>query len=378
MPWLGFDDHDRPYFLEARDLRPMTAPNLWFRGEVCLDGGTASVATWRTYAGHLRNFFSYLEAIAVEWDHIENGTLSEYAQAGAARGVSHATTNARLRTIGRFYAWATEEGLLRENPIKYKTVVVRPPPDATFSARTYSVLVPLASYERVGKRPVRWQTRENVRRFLNTITVWRDKLLAGLMYRTGLRRAEAVCLRLSDVPTAAEVIAQRDRVEVVSTLTGKGGRRRMIYWPTADLLELYDYITTERSPLMRRCGETHDFVFVDRTGKPLAVETLNAIFTRYSQQCGVKLTPHHLRHSYAIHSLRFWKALEAQRRDMAKPFQPEKVLQQRLGHANVVTTMVYMGLGEEDAAKEAYANAQLIDYLMGGEITHNECPEEAE
>lgn len=140
---------------------------------------------------------------------------------------------------------------------------------------------------------------------------------------------------------------------------GKGRKIRVVHLAARDFLELNDYIKTKRSTLLRKGDTKTDSIFLDPQGRPLAPESINRMFERVSKRCGIRITPHMLRHSFAVLALQHWKDLGVS--------QAVKLLQSRLGHSSVTTTEIYMHLTDDMRSQEARANASLIEYFLRGE-----------
>src|SRR5262245_2926118 len=119
-----------PFLLDAT-MRPLTAVNAWLR-DVAQDGATSSPHTWKTYAYHLFDFFSYLEAQKIEWPDVTNDIVLHYRDfqdqsrsLHTKEHLSRRTINARLFSVGRFYVFAFENGFIEKNPLKYKKLKIR-------------------------------------------------------------------------------------------------------------------------------------------------------------------------------------------------------------------------------------------------------------
>lgn len=346
-------------------MRPATAVNAWVR-EVARDGATPSPNTWKTYAHHLLDFFSYLEEHNLPWTQIGVQTLIDYRDVQALYRSAHTkefldrkTVNARLLSVCRFYRFAQEEGFIEQNPVKYKRVKTYPAKGTRMLSHITNPgerEVPSVIFGRVGKSAIKWQSDDKVVRWLNSVPSWRNKLIAKILYRTGMRRAEVVNLKTYDLPELKSV--EGSRPEIAFSILGKGAKDRLVYIPAHDLIELYDYIRIERAKLIKRCGAKHDYIFVSRNGGPMNPITLNPIFRRISGRCQIRVSPHTLRHSFAVQSLKKWRAIGLS--------QPEKLLQSRLGHSSILTTEIYMHITDETNIEEAHANAGFIEMFVGG------------
>jgi hypothetical protein len=67
---------DIPFLLDA-SMQPITAANAWLQ-ELAQDGATSSPCSWKTYAYHLFNYFSYLEAHYLDWRQVNNEIVLQY------------------------------------------------------------------------------------------------------------------------------------------------------------------------------------------------------------------------------------------------------------------------------------------------------------
>jgi integrase/recombinase XerD len=106
-------------------------------------------------------------------------------------------------------------------------------------------------------------------------------------------------------------------------------------------------VTSHLWIVLRKEAKSHDGT--STFAAALTVATVEKIFQHYSKKSGVALHPHVLRHTHATSLVRSYLA-EGQPVDW-------KFVQERLGHASVVTTMqAYTHLTNEDRqqAYEAY------------------------
>lgn len=360
-------------FLIDRDEKPVSAANAWLR-HIAMRG---SPKTWRTYAYALFDFFQYLEWKNLEWQKVDNDTLTSYRlhqettdslhkkEHAGDRRVSRSTIQLRLLTVGRFYKYATSRGYIEKNPLTYETIQFRLPTNVNFLAhlnRTQEKEIPAAAYSRVPKnvRP-KWLPHESVWTWISSIKNERDKLLAKLLYQTGMRREEIILWKVSQIPRAQDVLGDPQRRWVEFPIRGKGGKIRPIKISIKNFLHLRRWLDVDRAKIMKRCGVgrqlDHGFVWVSyRDGHPLQAVTLNHIFQRISEGCGIEITPHMLRHSFAMRK-------RADLHDDGVP-NPEKVLQVLLGHSSVTTTITFYGhISPQDEAEEADSNAGFLTAL---------------
>lgn len=360
-----------PFLLDA-EMRPITEVNAWLRN-IAEDGATPSFHTRRAYAYDLFDFFNYLMAHGVDWRDVTNEDLVDYRDTQEQNLSPHTkkplnrnTINARIITVDRFYTYAAKERFLEKHPFKHKKIKIRRPVDTDMLAHlgsTREVEVPFVFYERVPESKIKWLPDRQVMKWINSIDVWRDKLIAKLLYRTGMRREELATWEIGQLPKRDDIDTARP--EIALTIIGKGRKERKISLATRDFLELHDYIKIERARLVRKATVKHDFIFVGRKGQPLQPNYINRIFKRVSEKCGIRITPHMMRHSFAMFAHKYWKKIGISR--------PVELLQARLGHASQVTTKkFYMHETEEMQAEEAHANTSLIERFLEGELYASE------
>lgn len=354
-----------PFLLDS-ELCPVTAPNHWLR-KLATNGATSSRNTWRTYGYALFDFFNYLESINIHWTNINDDILYDYRNIQDTSPSDHTkkylkrkTINSRLLSIGQFYKFAYENKYVEKNNIVYKTLRYRIPRDLdmyTHLNRTFERTIPAVAFERLPKSEIKWCKHEKVIRWINSIDVWRNKIIAKLMYQTGMRRAEVALLKTSQLPNAGEIDLSLQ--EVKFSIIGKGRKTRNVFISTRLFFELDSYINIERKTLLKRNKMSHEFLFVTSKGTPLKPGTLNQIFSKVSERIGIKISPHMLRHSFAVYLLNCLNKIGHS--------QPLKVVQNRLGHSNINTTLIYTHISDDDIAEESIANAMLFEMLLNTE-----------
>ncbi len=150
--------------------------------------------------------------------------------------------------------------------------------------------------------------------------VLRDRAILEMFYACGLRVSELCGLTLSDVEmmTSAGVLR----------CIGKGRKERVIPVGKPAVEAVRKYLTILRPALV---GDRKTLqLFVSRRGGPLDRENVWRMVKKYAILAGFnpgKVSPHTLRHSFASHLLEGGADL--------------RVVQELLGHADVVTTQIY-------------------------------------
>lgn len=255
----------------------------------------------------------------------------------------------------------------------------------------------------------------------------RNVLFAELIFATGLRLEEISSLLALELPAPSRARAVRF---VLPPRLTKGDRGRTIVIPRRILIELHRYAGLERAAAcakFRAHGGFHDMaapiccrpprggarllessdglisldeltpaerlrlVLVDaqgapieaaglwlsETGLPLQPNSWEAIFARASRRCAdtglsIKVTPHQLRHAFAVHMLAMLirKTIadvgEGERDPTSAAYRrllgdPLHAVQRLLGHASIETTYIYLEClaGLQDTVDQA------IEELLG-------------
>ncbi len=158
----------------------------------------------------------------------------------------------------------------------------------------------------------------------------RDKAMLELLYATGIRATELVDLNVEDINLHTGMLC-----------CNRGKAERMIpVYPTAVSM-VSDYILRARSLLIIPDGG--QALFTNLNGRRLTRQGFWKIVKGYAEQAGIvkEITPHTLRHSFALHLLENGAEL--------------KDIQLMLGHADISSTQVYVHL-LNDHFKEVYNN----------------------
>lgn len=153
----------------------------------------------------------------------------------------------------------------------------------------------------------------------------RNNVMLEILYGSGLRASELLALRASDV----------DLVSGVVTVTGKGGKQRIVPLSRTSMRQLQSFM---------KGLDSSDFLFTGAKGKPLSRRQLQRIVERRIRASGHQgqASPHVLRHSFATHLLDRGADLKA--------------VKEMLGHASLSTTQIYTHVSTE-RLKKVYRQA---------------------
>lgn len=158
----------------------------------------------------------------------------------------------------------------------------------------------------------------------------RDRACMELLYGAGLRISEAVDLALADIDFDSASLRVR----------GKREKTRLLPLPSGVWPWIERYLGEGRPKLVKRPME--QLLLSDR-GLHWRRTTAAARMVKYARQVGIEhLSPHVLRHTYAVHLLKAGADLRA--------------VQELLGHESIATTQVYTQL-DMDEVRRRYQSA---------------------
>lgn len=158
----------------------------------------------------------------------------------------------------------------------------------------------------------------------------RDKAMLELLYATGIRVTELVDLNIEDINLHTGMLYCK---------SGKNDRVIPVY--STAVTAIADYLARVRSMLISPDGG--QALFTNLNGHRLTRQGFWKIVKGYAEQAHIvkEITPHTLRHSFALHLLENGAEL--------------KDIQAMLGHADISSTQVYVHL-LNDHFKEVYNN----------------------
>lgn len=144
----------------------------------------------------------------------------------------------------------------------------------------------------------------------------RDKLIIELLYTTGIRRAELINLKLTDIDLSRNTIL----------VLGKRNKERIVPLLSSSKELLIAYLD-ERKSLDRIFDER--FVFLSKAGVKIYETLVYRVINKYLSEVSskVKKSPHILRHTFATHLLNKGADLNS--------------VKELLGHSSLASTQVY-------------------------------------
>ena len=157
----------------------------------------------------------------------------------------------------------------------------------------------------------------------------RDKAMLEVLYATGMRVTELISLEISDINMEMEYLSCKN-----------GEKTRIIPLGSKALEALDEYLRKARMSMLR--DEREKTLFVNCFGHPMTRQGFWKIIKVYAKKAGIKedITPHMLRHSFAVHLIENGADLQA--------------VQEMMGHSDISTTQMYARLNK-NRLKDVYS-----------------------
>lgn len=164
----------------------------------------------------------------------------------------------------------------------------------------------------------------------DNFTGYRDRFLIELLYLTGMRRAELISLKDSDI----------DFSNYTLRVTGKRNKQRLIPFSNETKKKLIEYTVFRDAEIENKSP----FLFVKENGDPLYPKMVYNIIHKHLGSISTlsKKSPHVLRHSFATEMLNNGADINA--------------VKELLGHSSLASTEIYTHVTFEELKKE-YHNA---------------------
>lgn len=228
-------------------------------------------------------------------------------------GVSNRTVNRKIASLKSYYKFLLKIEEIKVSPlVKHKALKVSKKVQIPFSVKEMEIVLQDVGFE-------------------NSFEGVRDKFMIELFYATGIRKAELIGLRLSDVDFNSKTIK----------VLGKRNKERIIPLTSVLVESLNLYLDWRKKiPI-----ETEiDSLFLTKKGgkiyDSLVYRVINLYFSRASSK--LKKSPHVLRHTFATHLLNEGADLNA--------------VKELLGHTSLAATQVYLH-NSMAKLKEVYAKS---------------------
>ncbi len=281
-----------------------------------------SVHTVKAYRRDLEGFLSFVQDMdgerkelldASEIHTIPYGVIRSWIVSLVEAGISNRSINRKISSLKSYYKFLLKTKQISENPLaKHKALKTSKKLQVPFSEEEIEDVIALMSEA-------------------TDFEGLRNRLIVELFYATGMRRAELVDLKLSQVSILNKTIR----------VLGKRNKERVIPLLPSIISTLEDYLEA-RDSLSEIKDKDH--LLLSKKGvkiyETLVYRVINSYFSKASEK--VKRSPHILRHSFATHLLNEGADLNA--------------VKELLGHASLASTQVYTHTSMAQL-KQVYKNA---------------------
>lgn len=259
----------------------------------------ASGNTVSSYMRDIRQYAAWLKRTAeVDVLNASQLNISEYLIFLQEEGKSGATASRTLASLKNFYAYLVSAGFLEDTPISAEIHVDR-------GQKKLPQILSGREVELLLSQPSCVDPKG-----------FRDKAMLEVMYATGMRVTELIDLNVDDVNLELGIIK-----------CNSSKKARVIPLYPAALRSLTVYLKEIR--MLMVADPTELALFVNISGVRMSRQGFWKILKFYQTKAGIdkEITPHTLRHSFAVHLLENGADLGS--------------LQELMGHSDISSTQMY-------------------------------------
>lgn len=257
----------------------------------------ASSNTISSYMRDIRQFSAWLKEEGIDVIDASQLNIADYLQYLEGSGKSGATVSRSLASLKNFYAHLVSSGFLEISPVMDIRV--------DRGEKKLPQILTGREIELLLSQPVCVDAKG-----------YRDKAMLEVMYATGLRVSELIALDVDDVNLEQGVIKCSSAKKV-----------RIVPLYPAALRALSAYVHQVRDSMLAGPDETA--LFVNISGIRMSRQGFWKILKHYQQMAHIEkeITPHTLRHSFAVHLLENGADLGS--------------VQELMGHCDISSTQLY-------------------------------------
>lgn len=212
--------------------------------------------------------------------------------------ISAKSVNRKISTLRSYYKYCLKRDIIKANPV-YGIQGPKTP-------KRNPVFVPESQMNNLFDKL----------KFPDDFEGHRDKMILELFYFTGMRKAELIGLKLSDI----------DYYQGTLKVLGKRNKERLIPATPVLIHSIKEYIKSRSG---NEFSSESDVFFISKTGKPLNPKKVYDIVHKYLSSITTvnKKSPHVLRHTFATHMLNNGADING--------------IKEILGHSSLAATQVY-------------------------------------
>ncbi len=257
----------------------------------------ASANTISSYIRDIRQFSEWLDVDVLEASQLN---IASYLQAMEQEGRSAATVSRTLASLKNFYSYLVSSGFCEKTPVTDIHV--------NRGEKKLPQILNGREIELLLAQPVCVDAKG-----------FRDKAMLEVMYATGIRVSELIELNIGDVNL---------ELGIIKCASAKKSRAIPLY--PAALRALSVYVKDVRASMLATADE--QALFVNVNGARMSRQGFWKILKHYQSTAHIakEITPHTLRHSFAVHLLENGADLGS--------------LQELMGHSDISSTQMYTNL----------------------------------
>ena len=257
-----------------------------------------SALTIQSYASDLSQFFGHLDESMQEYslNDIRHSHIRGFIAQFMENGYEPSSVNRKISTLRSFFKYLVKNEVISQNPAQ-----------KAINLKTPKKLPVFVDEDQMGKV---FSTLEFGPDFEGT----RNKLIIDLLYQTGIRRAELIGLKESDV----------DIFNMQLKVLGKRSKERIIPFDVNLKRNLENYLHVKKEENLMS-----PYLLVTKKDTCLTTALVTKVVKNILAEVttGRKKSPHVLRHTFATHILNNGADINA--------------VKELLGHASLAATQVY-------------------------------------
>lgn len=254
-----------------------------------------------SYQRDLKKMTVYFEKQGIRsMEEVREADLKGYLADLQKEGYEASTISRNIASIRSFFLYLFKKGRISEDPAENLK-----------APKVEKKMPEILTVEEVD-RLLRQPAQENFKGM-------RDKAMLELLYAAGMRVSELLALKTDDLNLSFGYVICHDQT-----------RERVIPIGNVSRDVLAAYMDYARSYFVK--DETEKALFTNCSGKPMSRQGFWKMLKGYAADAGIHrdITPHTLRHSFAAHMLQNGADI--------------KSVQEMLGHSDISSTQVYLGL----------------------------------
>jgi len=268
-----------------------------------------------SYLNDLNQFETFIVGECGEFDpgKIDSDLIRTWIAQLMEEGMKPRSVNRKLSAVKSFFKYLKKQGVITRNPAE------------RVSGPKVEKKLPVFVSDKDME-----QILDDENEYPDDFEGHRDRFIMELFYVTGIRRAELIGLKDSDI----------DFYNHTLRVTGKRNKQRLIPLSDITIEKMKEYIQIRDDHVKNKSG----FLFVKNDGEPMSpVMVYKIIHTHLSGIATLtKKSPHVLRHSFATEMLNNGAEINA--------------VKELLGHSSLASTEIYTHV-TFDELKKVYKNA---------------------